>query len=902
MDECSAVSSQSKDLNSTADDSDLTPRPLRVNKRKRQDTEHSNRIRVFRHSSNPCTLSRNVSSRPGHDHALASLNVRKLRKRPHSHTTHVDLAVGSGVPAVTTRRGATMSYPPTFMKAWSTARHNEDYDSTRATRAVTLPTLRHDVSLHQAAQLHQSASSSLDNCPMPLDDALPSDEHQLKHGSTSDTDRTIPREVSLRHRILSRVMSSLIGRPSGTHLPAESNNSRRESIEAAPNDRDINRRSKTGRASISSVDTSSSVYTSLETALSEFPEPPVSNLTSPTTFSSFERPPSNAHGYRMLRAPSDITVVRPEISIIPEVDQLDSNDNQNIFVAVEVRAAAGLTTKLQHDRACGLDVITIIDNSLFASPATLMASCETARFLSSLLDPSNDRMAIISTSSLSTEHPDLRTIMPLTSANPRRTKTAVDRIVSSAEKPDLSALSEAVKSARALLEQSTPRDQNSEFGPLAFGHIFVLTPHSNGISPELLSHNTLQLHLINTGSVPWKGEAKVSCNGWKMQTMHSRELQSVSYNKDEDPSSLFNRLRATVVDARKGFSNGAVSDLVLDIKPGQNCAIEGVIGRRKIPTLQPGERVVALCRLKVGLSPAAGYTLTPRRQRDGSPPPCDDPDKELDKLLGTTPATVLTAKLKYKHSLLPSDTECTLSTKCQMKRRLCSPEWTDVPSKPVSIKQNNAQAEVQKRFAFHIATHHAPQQAMMVLIEDFGDWGRRSACPDYIKLLLEELKYQARTIERFDLSQYRYGPVAPTHRELRPDAYGQVHFGQGLFDASNYKPREWITDVPDEVTVQLPVSPSSKSRVLNHSQLGDTSDEARRMWIDLQKRTKSQRRIAQESGCENRGSASTELDEATRMLKELALKNKRSLGTETLKCLAYPQYRGKAVESYAPWL
>lgn len=522
-----------------------------------------------------------------------------------------------------------------------------------------------------------------------------------------------------------------------------------------------------------------------------------------------------------------------------------------------------------------------------------MASCETARFLSTLLDSSNDRMAIICTNAMHAEDRDSRTILPLSLPNPRKTKAAVDSIVSSLERPRLPTMDAALRSATALLEQSTPRDPHSKLGPFAFGHVFVLTSNSKGIAPHLLTHDTIQLHLVCAGNVPWQDKGKVRCNGWKMQSMHVDELQSSSRIKDEDPLSLFTRLRTTISDARKGLLHGAVNDLVLDIKPGPNCTIEAIIGTRKIPNLQPGENTVALVRLKVGLPPAAGYKLAARRQQDGSSPVYTaDLDREIDKLLGTTPVTVLTVKLKYKHSLLPSNTQCTSLTECQMKRRLRTPEWQDVTPRAVTQRYSDPRIEVQKRFAFHIATRHAPRQAMMVLIEDFGDGGRRSVCPEYIKLLIEELKYQARTIERFDLADYKAAPAVVTPPELRPDVWGQEHFGHGLFDASNYKPQEWITDVADEVMVQFPLAPSSMPRDHNRERSGELNSRTA-----LRREPKGSSRKA--SGSENRSSGSREIDEATKRLTGLVLKSKRSMGAETLKYQAYPPYRARAMESQA---
>lgn len=535
---------------------------------------------------------------------------------------------------------------------------------------------------------------------------------------------------------------------------------------------------------------------------------------------------------------------------------------------------------------------------LFASPATLMASCETARFLSSLLDASNDRMAIICTSSLSAQHPDLRTLLPLTWVSPRRTKAIVDGIVSSTERPCPLALEGAVKSARTLLEQSTPRDQDSGLSPSAFGHIFVLASHSSGLPPELLFHDKIQLHLVCPGSVPWKADFKARSNGWKLQSMDSKEIHSSRYVRDKDPSSLFNRLRMTIADARTGSLHGVVSELVLDLKPGRNCTIESVIGQRNLASIQLGEKIVALVTVKIGLAAAAGYTLRSRRQKDDPCPACNDPNKELDELLGTAPVSVLSARLSYKHSLLPPETRCTLTKDCHLKRPLPLGQWRDLPCKSSVPKQHHSQAEIQKQFAFHVATHHEPRQAMMVLIEDFGDGGSRSACPDYIKLLMEELKYQARTIERFELAEYRSGPLVLTPREMRSDFWGQEHFGQGLFNGSDYKPHEWITDAPDEVPIQSPARSSSKSKSHDYTNSDETADEARKIWADLKR--KSRKHFAPNVGGEN--PMPREMDEATRRLKDLALRNKRSVGTDSLKFLAYPENRGRRTESYSPWL
>ncbi|KAL8953750.1 MAG: hypothetical protein Q9222_000432 [Ikaeria aurantiellina] len=893
----SVVSSSSKQLVFKSSDVGLVPEPLRIQKRKRGELDQPRGVKYLRPSSTPLN-SRIIDASFPHTFSFTERrscisDILHVRKQRHSHSTYANSAAHDIAPTAHTRRRATMSYPSGHRRSEVTPKLSQPENSIVTTRAVSLPSSQSNTLHDQATCSLSPVSSSFANHSGPLTKREAYHEHIIDPGSQGVTQR----EPTLKLRILSRVMNRLTSKPSDNHLVAEEHRQGKVPAKAADSNHSHSQPNQSGRTSLSTVDSHWSHDRKNERDLRVNAEPTISHWTPPTSSTAFEHSQGKAQVHRKLCAPSEITALRPEITIIPEVDIVRPDPNQNLFVAIEISAVADTLQSLRGDQAAGLDVAVIIDNSLFASPATLMANCEAARFLSSLLAPPNDRIAIICTSPLGSEHPDLRTLLPLSLPNPRMTKAIVDRIVSSPEKPHRSALDAAVRNAKALLEQSTCRDQDNGLGPFAYGQIFVLTPNSGGIAQELLNHDKIQLHLISAGSVPWKGEAKVRCNGWKLQSMHTNAFHSISCKKEEDARGLFGMLKATILDARSGQWHGAVNDLILDIKPGRNCSIQGVIGNRITANLQLGEAVVALVRLKVGLPPAGGYAVRSFGDQDNSGLSCNDPVIELDRLLGTTPSTVLRAKLKYTHSLLPSDTQCTVTKDCRLNRQLQPTQWKDVPSDVSTGNQVNHQAEVQKRFAFHIATHHAPRQAMLVLIEDFGDGGRRSACPDYIKLLIEELKYQARIVERFNLADYRSGPVVLAQRESRQDVWGEEHFGQGLFDATNYRPQEWITAVPDEIVIQSPLSPWPASQSQNHQQPAEMADEGRRIWCGQKK--KSKRQFAGSVGKENIGSTSAEVGEATKQLQAMVLKRKRSQDAEGSTDV---QHRVKTLDPSAPWL
>lgn len=246
-----------------------------------------------------------------------------------------------------------MSYPSTFIKYPAPRDHNEAPPPVPLTRSLSLATSPRESCSHQVTYSPQQ----------PL-----SGSQQRWPGSEGKnlgaiTNQAVRREPSVKHRFLSRVMSSLISRPSGNHPVSLQNSSRRCSTEVSAKDGTTGSPDTARRTSISTTDTQSSIDTDLQTALDAFPEPPVSNLTSPTEVSSFEHARHNTRADRMLCAPSDIAVIRPEVTVIPERETLDANVTQNMYVAVQIGAAMEAMTRVSCDRSYGLDVAVIIDNS-----------------------------------------------------------------------------------------------------------------------------------------------------------------------------------------------------------------------------------------------------------------------------------------------------------------------------------------------------------------------------------------------------------------------------------------------------------------------------------------------------------------------------------------------------------
>lgn len=375
----------------------------------------------------------------------------------------------------------------------------------------------------------------------------------------------------------------------------------------------------------------------------------------------------------------------------------------------------------------------------------------------------------------------------------------MDTIVCSTERPDPTALRIAIDCAIDLLTDFTPRPADSEPKDDAYGHVFVVTGNPDGLDPNLVAHHACTISVVCPGSVPWRGPDSVMYNGWKLGCACFSSLPSTDRRKHNNSNSLFNSLRDLIAYARGGRACGKVIDLVLEVEAGPSCSIEMVMGQKNIAELRPGEVVTALVKVRVGTVAAKGYTLSPSpasKTTNGSSPSSRDLLDELDMMLGTSPAPILVAKLTYRHSLLPAGTRCSTIAAAKVKRSVPdSPSNRNISGSTAQRKPEN-RSIVQKRLAYYLSTHHSPRQAMLALSEHFGDNGSQSFCPEYIKLVTGELRFQARMIERFDLRIPVQATSLTTHNASTSNTY--EHFGHGLFATSNYKPQDWLIGVPDE--------------------------------------------------------------------------------------------------------
>lgn len=522
-----------------------------------------------------------------------------------------------------------------------------------------------------------------------------------------------------------------------------------------------------------------------------------------------------------------------------------------------------------------------------------MASCETARFLASILSPVTDRIAILCTSPYSTaSEPSI--ISSLAQIKTHKLKTALDAIESSQEKPTTAAWETVIEDAKEMLLQSTLPDPDTEPRLDTFGHIFIFTANTHEIPAGSLIHDKLQFHIIRPAILARSDLRSLDCNGWKLGSSSESEPQAVSARKDTDPISLFNRLRALVAHSRSGKILGNMSGLRLDIKPGPGCSVEGVMGETYYPALYPGELLTILVKLRIRTTASQGYLLPNAPSQSITSPHSADIMGELDKMLGISGTSILSVKVRYEHSLLPAGTTCAVISECRLKRGLPDSDQKPSPQKPMSLRTKAFKSLVQQRLAYYLATHGTPKDALSNLRHEFGEKYHRSICPQYINLITRELKYQDRIAERLTID------ASPKKRVRSPsprpnDAFEP--FVQGLFGPEIHKSQNLTANVADDEEGYSSIAPRpSLVASLRTSRTELRTDEARKIWGDM-------RRVSRPPNQVLNGRSVSSTVEANRRnnIRELAMRNKRSIGTDTLRSITSAgESMGKGLG--APWM
>ena len=461
--------------------------------------------------------------------------------------------------------------------------------------------------------------------------------------------------------------------------------------------------------------------------------------------------------------------------------------------------------------------------SVYSSPATLLANCEATSFIISCL-LSQDHVAVYCTCPTTSD--------PLWVGQFPNVRSVLDSIVGETSRPKASYLRRAVEAAAAKLAPKTNSTPSSE--PAALGHLFVFTSNTFALD-KLLPNTQYQIHTICAGPIPWSlAQPSSPVNGWCITNSPSKLRDS-----RRRESALCTQLRLLMNSARSGHSPDQLRNVSVSVTSGPSNAIEGVLGSTCFASLRPGEIRTVLVKAHLATSPASPLLDFPRGFV--TPSGTIDLDRELGATLKDQPTPALTVQLKYEHSALPTETTCEANQNVRL-----------VPS-------TGSHEVVQARLAFHLAMSQNPRRGLAALKNQFT-----GCSSEYVQALMDELKYQARVLERFEHT--RYSP----RKRLPASTQG----------SSNANPSQ--IDLYAFPAPPAPLRPRRKESE-------DDDDPAHQIWADLKVR---------KSPNNNRTVLRKASTASLRQIKQTAENNRRSVAPDSLRSLRYE----KRQENVAPWL
>ena len=465
-------------------------------------------------------------------------------------------------------------------------------------------------------------------------------------------------------------------------------------------------------------------------------------------------------------------------------------------------------------------------------------------------------------------------------------KLALDSIEVDPSRPRASYLRRAVKTiCEAWTLRSNIRSTSNSISQ-STGHVFVLTSNPFALD-RVLSSSKYQTHVICASPVPWSLPQRHSHNGWSLvnRSLPSARPPSLSRRCEDN---FYAQLRLLVSNARVACLPDHLTNVRLSITSAPDSAIEGILGSTCFASLGAGELRTVLVKVRPTRAPASPALLSRFPQGLRTPSGNVDIERELDAALSDAPFPAFSIQLRYGHTALPAGTICEI-TRDVLLRTSKQPQETlsaSFASTSDLVTEDSARAHhvVQARLAFHLAMSQNPRRGIAAVRSQFVTSRTGSVVSEYVHAILEELKHQARVLERLDAYSAQTGSQAYLHSPVASACNPYDGMIRRLDDS-----QLTLSGLDVEDVFPSPPPPLRPRR----KDADDSNDQARQIWqaLRIRKSPNRQPRFDHEVGKE----PSTE---TLREIKQTAERNRRSLGQDTLKSLRYE----KMQENVAPWL
>lgn len=348
------------------------------------------------------------------------------------------------------------------------------------------------------------------------------------------------------------------------------------------------------------------------------------------------------------------------------------------------------------------------------------------------------------------------------------------------------------------------------YGSHRHAHLFLLTSKLDAGEIELLPEvffGEIQIHIVGIGALFWPRN-EMGASGWCLptRTLGPRPTPTktkVGKFEDDVVKSEGLRVEEIIPLLRKAVDLGALQDLNIELRAGENCKILAVMGDLKYNKILPGEKRSLLVQVQVGDVP---YPDNDEYDLDGNHegmPRWVILERQLEATLGELKGRLLSVKASYRNSNFSETTVFSTQRDLEISRFTEDSLWRFSPTgNKVVHKERSplltpivAEDYVKNVLIQRVASmHSSPSRALRAVKEIASSSISRGLNIDEVS---RELVYRDKVEKRFRAAWAKCGESS--EEEMLID----------LMDRSNDHPQTHLDSrkIPQTKTEELPFTP-----------------------------------------------------------------------------------------------
>jgi hypothetical protein len=440
--------------------------------------------------------------------------------------------------------------------------------------------------------------------------------------------------------------------------------------------------------------------------------------------------------------------------------------------------------------------------------------------------------------------------------------------------------------------------------------VILIAPHSIDCKEQIPSNvlDRIQLHHLSAGIIPSHAQAN-TCFDWFINSPRS-QVCDLKENENED-NMQYLVLDALLSSSRYGSHLGSISNVVIDVIPGPETTITDIVGNQFPERLLPGQAVNLLVKMNVKSLDKIGEVQDGKYQASFDGFTISRAFDELEKVLKELSRELITVRVSYRHNQFPENTSLEMKEVCWMRRpaHASRGSTSSILSRP-SIRKKIA---THNAVAITAAAAFDARDAITRLM--LNARGLKHADGDLLSMLRDELFFQKDVdgekylLERFQRQHFSTYNPRLSHRpsqleistaKLRQEAMRSLignsgpnidDSGRSRFTDSTCDSSALRSPVMGPLTPMItPIASKFSDRASRNSSYGtandDDEDPARQVWRQMRQVSKGRDRVVLHEEEEDEFLEGNAIDEKLMMFKREALRNRRSIGNDTLKSMA----------------